>query len=165
MKLALDRSVLLKSLAHMQSVAERRNTVEILFIIRIEAMGDAVSLHATDMDLEGYRRVPALVTEEGVTTVPAHTLFEIVKSFLMEAKLRFRITTTIHKSVFDLAVLVSLSHASPLRISQLWIDVMTPGGLGGFKVTRTCFGSQQPVCVRSLTGPASLCQQMKHAVT
>ena len=79
MKLAIDRSVLLKSLSHMQSVVERRNTVEILSNIRIEAIGNTVSLHATDMDLEGHKRVSAVVTEEGVTTVPAHTLFDIVK--------------------------------------------------------------------------------------
>ena len=52
MKLTIDRGALLKSLSHVQSVVERRNTIPILSNVRLDA-GDDEKLHltATDMDL------------------------------------------------------------------------------------------------------------------
>ena len=79
MKLTLERSDLLKSLAHVQSVVERRNTIPILSNVLLETVEGAVSLVATDMDLTIVEKVPAMVAEGGATTVPAHTLYDIVR--------------------------------------------------------------------------------------
>ena len=81
MKFTIERSTLLKTLAHVQSVVERRNTIPILANVRIEATGDGgeIRLTATDMDLTIDERVTADVTTGGVTTAPAHMLFDIVR--------------------------------------------------------------------------------------
>ena len=46
MKLTVERSVLLKSLQHVQSVVERRNTIPILSNVLISVEGGEVSLTA-----------------------------------------------------------------------------------------------------------------------
>ncbi len=79
MKLTIERAQLLKSLAHVQSVVERRNTIPILSNVKLEARPGSLSLNATDMDLDFVETVTADVARPGATTAPAHTLFEIVK--------------------------------------------------------------------------------------
>jgi DNA polymerase-3 subunit beta len=80
MKATIERAVLLKSLGHVQSVVERRNTIPILSNVLIEAREDgSIRLMATDLDLQVDESVPANVTQPGATTLPAHTLFDIVR--------------------------------------------------------------------------------------
>lgn len=79
MKLVIDRNGLLKSLAHVQSVVERRNTIPILSNILIDATGDGVTLTATDLEIAVLDSLDAQVMTPGATTVPAHTLFDIVR--------------------------------------------------------------------------------------
>jgi DNA polymerase III subunit beta len=80
MKLTIERAALLKALGHVQSVVERRTTIPILsnVLLRAEA-GGKLALSATDMDLEIVERVSGRVEREGRTTVPAHTLYDIVR--------------------------------------------------------------------------------------
>jgi DNA polymerase III subunit beta len=80
MKLTIERAALLKALSHVQSVVERRTTIPILsnVLLRAELAG-RLSMSATDMDLEIVERVAARVEREGRTTVPAHTLYDIVR--------------------------------------------------------------------------------------
>jgi DNA polymerase-3 subunit beta len=79
MKLTIERAALLKSLAHVQSVVERRNTIPILSNVKLEGRPGSVSLNATDMDLDIVETVPADVVRPGATTAPAHTFYEIVR--------------------------------------------------------------------------------------
>jgi DNA polymerase-3 subunit beta len=80
MKATIERAVLLKSLGHVQSVVERRNTIPILSNVLIEAREDgSIRLMATDLDLQVDESVQANVTQAGATTVSAHTLFDIVR--------------------------------------------------------------------------------------
>jgi DNA polymerase III subunit beta len=80
MKATIERAVLLKSLGHVQSVVERRNTIPILSNVLLEAREDgSLRLMATDLDLQVDESVPANVTQPGATTVSAHTFFEIVR--------------------------------------------------------------------------------------
>jgi len=80
MKATIERATLLKSLGHVQSVVERRNTIPILSNVLIEARDDnSMRLMATDLDLQVDESVPATVSQPGATTVPAHTLFDIVR--------------------------------------------------------------------------------------
>jgi DNA polymerase-3 subunit beta len=79
MKLTIERAALLKSLAHVQSVVERRNTIPILSNVLLEAAGGKLSLTATDMDLTIVEEVEAEIGAEGATTAPAHTLYDIVR--------------------------------------------------------------------------------------
>ena len=80
MKATIERAILLKSLGHVQSVVERRNTIPILSNVLIEAREDgSIRLMATDLDLQVDESVPATVSQPGATTVSAHTLFDIVR--------------------------------------------------------------------------------------
>jgi DNA polymerase-3 subunit beta len=80
MKATIERATLLKSLGHVQSVVERRNTIPILSNVLIEAREDgSLRLMATDLDLQVDESVPANVSQPGATTVSAHTFFDIVR--------------------------------------------------------------------------------------
>jgi DNA polymerase-3 subunit beta len=80
MKATIERAILLKSLSHVQSVVERRNTIPILSNVLMDAREDgSIRLMATDLDLQVDESVPATVTQGGATTVSAHTLFDIVR--------------------------------------------------------------------------------------
>jgi DNA polymerase-3 subunit beta len=80
MKATIERATLLKSLGHVQSVVERRNTIPILSNVLIEAREDnSIRLMATDLDLQVDESVPATVSTPGAITVSAHTLFDIVR--------------------------------------------------------------------------------------
>ncbi len=80
MKATIERATLLKSLGHVQSVVERRNTIPILSNVMIEAHADGtIRLMATDLDLQINESVEAQVETPGATTVSAHTLFDIAR--------------------------------------------------------------------------------------
>src|SRR6185295_8849222 len=80
MKATIERATLLKGLGHVHSVVERRNTIPILSNVLIEAEEDGgLRLMATDLDLQINETVEADISEPGATTVPAHTLFDIVR--------------------------------------------------------------------------------------
>ena len=79
MKLSIERAALLRSLNHVQSVVERRNTIPILSNVMLKAEDGALSLATTDMDLEINESVAANISEAGATTAPAHTLHDIVR--------------------------------------------------------------------------------------
>lgn len=79
MKATIERATLLKSLGHVQSVVERRNTIPILSNVLIEATADGLRLMATDLDLQINETVEAQVETSGATTVSAHTLFDIAR--------------------------------------------------------------------------------------
>ena len=52
MKVTIERGAFLKSLNHIQSVVERRNTIPILSNVMIEAAKGRLKLTATDLDVE-----------------------------------------------------------------------------------------------------------------
>jgi DNA polymerase-3 subunit beta len=80
MKATIERATLLKSLSHVQSVVERRNTIPILSNVLLEASADgSIRLMATDLDLQIVESVSAAVDQPGATTVSAHTLFDIAR--------------------------------------------------------------------------------------
>jgi DNA polymerase-3 subunit beta len=79
MKVTVERSELLKSLAHVHRVVERRNTIPILANVLLRADRSKLSLKATDLDIEVTDTIAAEVGPSGSTTVPAHMLFDIVR--------------------------------------------------------------------------------------
>ena len=79
MKVTLERAALLKSLGHVHRVVERRTTIPILSNVLLQADGSNLLLKATDLDLEVTETVAADVGMKGGTTLPAHTLYEIVR--------------------------------------------------------------------------------------
>ena len=79
MKFKADRATLIKALAHIQSVAEKRNTIPILANVRIEVARGKLTLTATDMEIAVVEEMPASAARDGSTTAPAATLYEIVR--------------------------------------------------------------------------------------
>jgi len=79
MKFTIERAAFLRALGHVQSVVERRNTIPILSNVKMETGDNRLRLSATDMDLEVVNTVEADVAAPGVTTAPAHTLYDIVR--------------------------------------------------------------------------------------
>ena len=79
MQLTIERSALLRSLAHVQSVVERRNTIPILNNVLMEAASGAITFTATDMELTISEKVEADVGGQGAVTASAHTLYDIVR--------------------------------------------------------------------------------------
>ncbi len=112
MKLTIERASLLKSLAHVQSVVERRNTIPILSNVLLEASEDRLRLTATDMDLTVVESAAAEVAQPGGTTAPAHTLYDIVRKLPEGAQVELEttgdgghMTLTAGRSTFSLATL------------------------------------------------------------
>ncbi|HUZ62486.1 MAG TPA: DNA polymerase III subunit beta [Acetobacteraceae bacterium] len=79
MKFKADRATLLKALAHVQSVVEKRNTIPILANVLIAVRDGALTLTATDMEIAIVEQVPASASRNGAATAPAATLYEIVR--------------------------------------------------------------------------------------
>src|SRR5260221_12882585 len=77
MKLQADRATLMKALAHVQSVVERRNTIPILANVMIAVRDGKLSLTATDMEIAIVEDVNASSSRNGACTAPAATLYEI----------------------------------------------------------------------------------------
>jgi DNA polymerase-3 subunit beta len=136
MKLTIERAALLKTLAHVQSVVERRNTIPILSNVLIDAGDGELSLTATDMDLTIVETVAAEVATAGATTAPAHTLYDIVRKLPEGAQVEInasgdgaQLTVKAGRSVFTLATLpkgdfptigeVDLPHAFRLASTEL----------------------------------------------
>ncbi|MGZ9074089.1 MAG: DNA polymerase III subunit beta, partial [Rhodoplanes sp.] len=79
MKVTVERSELLRSLSHVHRVVERRSTIPILANVLVRAESGQLAFKATDLDLEILEAIPADVPAGGVTTVPAHMFYEIVR--------------------------------------------------------------------------------------
>ena len=79
LKIIIERATLLKALAHVQNVVEKRNTIPMLANVKLEAKADGLKLTATDMEMSMTEQVDASVETQGAITVPAHTLYDIVR--------------------------------------------------------------------------------------
>jgi len=79
MKFKADRATLMKSLAHVQNVVEKRNTIPILANVLLAVRDGKLTIAATDLEIALVEEVPAQASRNGAITVPAATLYEIVR--------------------------------------------------------------------------------------
>lgn len=79
MKFKTDRATLMKSLAHVQNVVEKRNTIPILANVLLKVQDGKLSIAATDLEISLVEEVAAETLRNGAVTVPAVTLYEIVR--------------------------------------------------------------------------------------
>lgn len=79
MRVTVERAALVRALSHVHRVVERRTTIPILSNVLLRSDAGGLRLKATDLDLEVIETVPAEVSQPGATTVPAHTLHDIVR--------------------------------------------------------------------------------------
>lgn len=80
MDLYIDRDELLRGLARVQGIVERRTTNPSLAHVLLSASGDRLRLTATDTLLALVSDYQARVEREGEVTVDAQTLFQIVRT-------------------------------------------------------------------------------------
>ena len=79
MELAIERVSLQNSLAMVQGIVERRNTVPILGHVLIEPDGNKIRLSATDLEVGIRTEVACKASAKGSLTLNARKLFEIVR--------------------------------------------------------------------------------------
>ena len=89
LKATLTRVALLKGLAHVQSVVEKRNTIPILANVMLSVRDGALTLTATDMEIAVVEDVAASSSRNGACTAPAATLYEIVRKLPDDAEIEF----------------------------------------------------------------------------
>jgi DNA polymerase III subunit beta len=145
MKVTIERAHLLKSLGHVQSVVERRNTIPILSNVKVQAEDGELRLTATDMDLEVVESVGAAVATAGATTVAAHTLYDIVRKLPDGAQVEFesasggeRLTLRCGRSRFTLPCL-PIEDFPALTSSELPFRFKLPGADLRSLIDRTRF--------------------------
>ena len=124
MKLVIDRNALLKTLGHVQSVVERRNTIPILSNVQMEAVDGTLALTATDLDLSIVEQTPADIEHTGATTVPAHTMFDIARKLPDGAQVELTLGDDQR-----LRVAAGRSHFSLACLPKEDFPVMTEGDL------------------------------------
>jgi DNA polymerase-3 subunit beta len=89
MRFKAERATLLKALAHVQSVVEKRNTIPILANVMITVRDGHFTLTATDMEIAVVEDIAATETDSGACTAPAATLYEIVRKLPEGAEIEF----------------------------------------------------------------------------
>ncbi len=123
--ITIDKSVLLKSVSKLQSIVEKRNTIPILSNIKFEASESTLTLTVTDMDLVASEQIEAEVSLAGSLTVPASTLYDIIRKLPENSKINFEANS-------DSSQLVVTSGSSNFKISYLPSDdfpIMSEGEL------------------------------------
>ena len=80
MRFSLQREVLLKPLAQVVNVVERRQTLPVLANLLARVDGDLLSLTGTDLEVEMVARTRVEDAQDGEITIPARKLFEIVRA-------------------------------------------------------------------------------------
>jgi DNA polymerase-3 subunit beta len=79
MELKVNRSDFLTTLYWTQSIVERRNTMPILANILLEATAKEIRVTATDLEIGVRGRLSGTVAKEGMATVSAKKMYEIVR--------------------------------------------------------------------------------------
>jgi len=79
MEISVSKNELLKELTATQGVVERKTTIPILSNFLFEAVGDRLTITATDLDLTLRTSCPAKVKKEGSCTVPARKLYDYAR--------------------------------------------------------------------------------------
>lgn len=80
MRFSLQREVLLKPLAQVVNVVERRQTLPVLANLLVQVKNGQLSLTGTDLEVEMIARAAVEDAQDGEVTVPARKWFEIVRA-------------------------------------------------------------------------------------
>jgi DNA polymerase III subunit beta len=110
MRFSLQREVLLKPLAQVVNVVERRQTLPVLANLLTQVSNGQLSLTGTDLEVEMVSRSGVDDAGDGETTIPARKLFDIVRALPDGSKVTVsqagdKITVQAGRSRFTLASL------------------------------------------------------------
>lgn len=87
MKATLTRVALLKGLAHVQSVVEKRNTIPILANVMLTVRDGKLTLTATDMEIAVVEDVETTDSIAGACTAPAALLYDIIRKLPSDSEI------------------------------------------------------------------------------
>ncbi|MCS6838427.1 MAG: DNA polymerase III subunit beta [Bdellovibrionaceae bacterium] len=79
MFIRLEQKPLLQILAQAQTVVERKTTSQQLTNVYLKASGQSLSVYATDLEVSLVGEINCEIIQEGVATVGAKTLFEVIR--------------------------------------------------------------------------------------
>jgi DNA polymerase-3 subunit beta len=79
MDISVAREEMLKTMARVQGIIERKTNMPILSAVLLNASGNRVSVSATDLELGFKETISATVNKEGSITLPGRKFFEILK--------------------------------------------------------------------------------------
>ena len=110
MRFSLQREALLKPLAQVVNVVERRQTLPVLANLLAKVRDGQLSLTGTDLEVEMISRIAVEDAQDGETTIPARKLFEIVRALPDGSKVTVsqtgdKVTVSAGRSRFTLAIL------------------------------------------------------------
>ena len=90
MQFVIKRDALLKSLALVQGVIEKKNTLPILSNVLLEAKNGQLSIIATDLDLVFYDEISDIkIEKDGATTTSATILYDILRKISGNSDIKF----------------------------------------------------------------------------
>ena len=91
MEFSVQRADLVREVALLQGVVERKTTIPVLSNILVEALQDSLRITATDLELGIRTTCPATVKKTGATTIPAKKLLDYIRQ-LQDDEIRFKMT-------------------------------------------------------------------------
>ena len=81
MEITISKQCLSIALSRISQIADRKSSMQILSNVLIEASGtENVKIAATDLNLSGTGIFPAMIKEGGAMTMPAKTLYDVVRN-------------------------------------------------------------------------------------
>lgn len=79
MKIKVQTSVIYAALSKVAGIAPSRSTMPILQNVKLSAQGDAMTITASDTEINATITIPATVEQKGATTIPAAAFLDICK--------------------------------------------------------------------------------------
>lgn len=79
MEIKVDRDSMLKSVARVQNIVEKRSNMPILSMILLSTNGSSIQISATDLEISLRQEIPANIIKPGSITISGRKLFEILK--------------------------------------------------------------------------------------
>ena len=90
MEFVIKRDILLKSLALIQGIIEKKNTLPILSNVLMDAKNGKLTIIATDLDLVFYDEITEIkIEKEGATTTSATILYDILRKISSNSEIKF----------------------------------------------------------------------------
>jgi len=89
MEFSVQRADLVREVALLQGVVERKTTIPVLSNILVEALADSLRVTATDLELGIRTTCAAKVKKTGATTIPAKKLLDYIRQ-LQDDEIKFK---------------------------------------------------------------------------
>lgn len=80
MKVKISRAALLTELTFLKKVPENRTSIPVLSYVLLEASGNTIALRATDLEVTGTSKIPALVSVGGSVALPFKIFRKVLKA-------------------------------------------------------------------------------------